>query len=209
MTTGPDLPAVRSSAPLAEEPLTAPSRMTPSFAAAAVAALGLLTFTTGWWALATIAALVGLLSGSGLLPVLALGVAGVLLGRGWVALAQSVWGRLRRYDLSEAEALPDGLARLSPPLQRLLRHTRTLRAVLQDPELSDAQVLRELYDWLTSLAELDGEDAEHLTERKLDAASIRPQILAMERTRDAGPRGADLLQRFEERLLDHDHDPFR
>ncbi len=209
MTGGPDLPAVAGPAALAEEPLTAPSRITPSYAAAAIAAVGLLVFTTGWWALASIAALVGLLAGGGIVPVLALGAAGFLIGRGWVALVQSVHGRLRRYDLSDAEALPDGAQRLSPPLQRLLRHTRTVQAVLRDPELTDTAVRRELYDWLTSLAELDGDDAEHLADRKLDAASIRPQILAMERTREAGPHGADLLLRFEARLLDHDHDPFR
>lgn len=207
---GPDLPAVTGgSTSLVEDKLTAPSRVTPGYTAAAIAALMLLIATSGWWAVAALAALLGLLAGGGVVPVLALGGAGVLIGRGWVALVQSIRGRLRRYDLSASEALPDAVGRLSLPLQRLLRHTRTVRAVIADADLSHAKVLRELYDWLTSLVELDADDAEYLGERKLDAASIRPQVLAMGKVPDAGARAADLLERFEARLLDHDHDPFR
>jgi hypothetical protein len=204
-----DLPAVAEAATLAKITLASPRRLTAGYTVSALGALLVLVFTTGWWLIGAVSALLGALMGGTVLPVVALALAGMLIGRGWVAMLQSLRARMRSHDLSDVAALPDAVARLSPPLQRLVRHTRTVVATLADEELTGPARSRELYDWVTTLAELGEEDTDYLADRRLHAAAIRPQVLAVGESLEARARAIDLLERFEQRLLSHDGDPFR
>jgi hypothetical protein len=193
-------------------------------------ATGLLTLTSAWWVSALFAALVLLLDAGSLVPLLAVSVAGVLVGRGWFALVDSVRTRLRRVDLSDVAALPDSIRVLSPPLQRLVRHTRTLRRVVGDEALPYDEVMRQLYDWLTGLAELPPPDIELLERLHLDRPRMREAVLAIGEAHSPGQslgqslgrslgrssaqssvwaRATDLLERFEARLLAPELHPFR
>ena len=189
--------------------LASPRRVTIGYAANLVAALVLLFMTTGAWAIGAILAVSALLLGGSIVPMLAIGATGFLIGRGWLGLVQSVRARLRAHDLSEVEALPEAVHLLSPQLQRLVRHTRTVRASMQDPELAASDALRDAFEWITAVAEVQGEDREVLTDRGLSAAALRAEIVALDEAADPRTAVVDLLARFEATLLDAGGDPFR
>lgn len=189
--------------------LSAPRRLTPQYAAAVIAALGLLVPSTGVWVVGAIYAISALLLEGVLVPGLAIAATGFLLGRGWHALAQSVRARLTRPDLSESEALPEAYHALSPQLQRLVRHTRTVRAGIADLELDKAAVLRDVFEWVSAVAEIDGSDRETLVDRGLSAGALRAEVVALHERRDPRSQATDLLARFEDVLLETGGDPFR
>lgn len=189
--------------------LSSPRRVTIGWAANLVAALVLLVITSGAWVIGAMAALAALLLGGSIVPVLVIGATAFLLGRGWIALTQSVRARLRSPDLSEAEPLPDAFHLLAPQLQRLVRHTRTVRAGMQDPELEPGAVLRDAFEWVTAIAEVHGQEREVLEDRGLSPAALRAEIVALHDAVDPRPGAVDLLARFERTLLAASGDPFR
>lgn len=210
-TSPPGSPPSGALAPVSGTGLTlaSPRRVTLGWAANLVAAVVLLVATSGAWIVGAIFAVAALLQGGSLVPVLAIAATGFLLGRGWLGLVQSVRARLRDHDLSEVEALPDAFHLLSPTLQQLVRHTRTVRAGVQDPELEASEVLRDAFEWITAVAEVQGQDREALTDRGLSAAALRAEVVGLDDGVDPRPAVVDLLARFERALLDTSGDPFR
>jgi len=156
----------------------------------------------------------------GLGPVLVFVFTGVLLVRGWIGMMQTIGERLRRHDLGEAVALPDAFWALSPGLQRLVPHARSLTIVLEGSEPTAAEIDREMFEWITSMAELPLCDRDDLAQRGIDAHDLREHlvlgldgaVIGRGRPRtDEGRRllARSLLDRFERRVLDRGSDPFR
>lgn len=189
--------------------LSPPRRVTLGWAANLAAALVLLALTSGAWLVGAIAAFVALTSGGSILPMLAIAFTGFLLGKGWLGLAQSVRARLRSPDLSEVEALPEAVHLLSPSLQGLVRDTRTVHASVQDPELEPAAIVRDAFDWITAVAQVQGTDRDTLADRGISAAALRSEVVALAEAEDPRPGVVDLLARVERALLDTAGDPFR
>jgi hypothetical protein len=218
-------------APPAPRPVLDPEPWTPPQLSAGFAVGWLLTTVvlgtiTAVWLVGMLFSLVLLVLGQGgLWSALAFAGTGVLLGRGWVGMAQTIRGRLRRRDLADTAALPPVFYALSPALQRLVRHTRGLRIVIQDPELPLPELDRELFVWITDLAALPPEDRRVLTELGIVPSQLREELVASRHQEDRvraplGPRrlagsidhrqrALALLDRFEHEVLQPPADPFR
>ncbi len=189
--------------------LTSPRRLTPSFALATIAGLVLLSATSVAWILGVVAALASLFAHGELLPIVVMAATAWLVARGWAALYQSLSARMRPPDLSATALLPDAYWTLSPPLRRLLLDTRTSRESLRDPDLDRAELLRQLFAWVTCIAEVEGPDRELLIDHHLDGHRLREEISSFYDRPDLHRRAIDLLDRFEAGLLERSHDPFR
>ena len=189
--------------------LTAPRPMTPTYVAGAVAAVLLLGGTTVAWIIGLVVAVAALVANGEIVPLLTMAATAWLVARGWTALYQSVAARLRPTDLSETALLPDAFWTLTPQLRRLILDTRTSREALLDPELTRAELLRELFAWVTCIAEVEGPDRDTLHDHHLDARRLRDEITALYDRPDLQARALELLDRFEAQLLDRGRDPFR
>ncbi|MEZ4382445.1 MAG: hypothetical protein R3A79_14005 [Nannocystaceae bacterium] len=189
--------------------LTAPRPLTPAYVGGAIAAVVLLGGTTIAWLVGLVAAIAALIGGGELVPLLTMAATAWLVARGWTALYQSVAARLRPTDLSETALLPDAYWTLAPQLRRLVLDTRTSREALRDPELTRAELLRELFAWVTCIAEVEGPDRDTLHDHHLDAKRLRDEITAFYDRPDLRTRALELLDRFESQLLDRGRDPFR
>lgn len=166
-----------------------PPRLTAGFALGYVLTLGVLGAVSAVWLVGMVATAVLLLVGHGTLgPFLAFAITGALLLRGWVGMVQTIRGRLRTPDLEEPAALPAEFWSLSRGLQRLVRHTRSLQIVVEDRELSLAQLDRELFEWTGAMAELDPVDQRWLEERGVLPAMLRAELVASRWSTDAATR---------------------
>lgn len=134
---------------------------------------------------------------------------GIPTAWGWSVLLDDVRARLRPPPPGDPAALPPAFHTLAPELQALVRHTRSLRAVVQDPELEPAAVIGVAFEWLTAVSEVRGEDRYVLVERHLDAASVRPHVLALNDAEDPRGNAADLFDRFVVVLIGAQPDPYR
>jgi len=238
-----DLPALVSDLPtrrpkLDPEPWK-PPRLSAGFAVGwilTVAVLG--TITAVWLAGMLFFVLVLVYGHGGVGGALAFALTGVLLGRGWVGMAQTIRGRLRRRDLTDPAALPPVFSTLSPALQKLVRHTRSLQIVVRDPDLPLAELDREMFEWIAIMAELPAEDRRLLAELGLVPAQLREELVASRQREDnhdrerlaalmqprdhhRSPLGAlvrrpahreralAVLERFEHEVLRPAADPFR
>ncbi|MEM7154680.1 MAG: hypothetical protein AAF799_17660 [Myxococcota bacterium] len=186
------------------------------------AVLGTITVT---WLVGMIATTVFWLAGTGsIISVVAFGLTGLLLGRGWMGMAQTMHGRLRHRDLDDGAALPITFWSLGPGLQRLVRHTRSLQIVARDPELPLSQLDREIFEWLSTMGQLTFEERRFLDSRTLVPSQLREELvdsryaedrlgarLGLGRRYGAGHRQRvlALLSRFERVVLEDGGDPFR
>lgn len=179
----PALPALRPT--LDPEPWR-PPRVSAGFALGWVLTTVVLGTITAVWLVGMVFSVVLLVMGQGgpWAP-LAFGGTGVLLGRGWVGMAQTMRGRLRTRDLGDSAALPPVFASLSPPLQRLVLHTRGLVVAIQDPELSMSEIDHEMFLWLADMAGLPDEDRRLLAELGLSPAALREELVASRQQHDA------------------------
>ncbi|MCB9715931.1 MAG: hypothetical protein H6712_18835 [Myxococcales bacterium] len=228
-----DLPVLPR--PVLEPEPWRPPRLSPGFALGWVLTLGVLGTLSAIWLVGMIATTLFLVLGKGgLLPVLAFGVTGLLLGRGWVGMVQSIVGRLRRRDLADPAALPAAFWALSSGVQRLVRHTRSLQIVLRDPGLSLDELDREMFEWLSTMAELSPEDRRFLQTRGLVASQLREELVHSRWSEDRVERqrmqmltqrqpvalrplprvghrrrALAVLERFERDVLQAGRDPFR
>ncbi len=187
--------------------------LSAGFAVGWVLSLGALGTFTAVWLVGLVATTLFYVLGTGSLgSVIVLVFAGILVIRGWVGMVRTAHDRLRRRDLSEPAALPDAFWALSPGIQRLVRHARSLRIVLEGPEPSAPQIAREMFEWIASMAGLPGRDRDFLAQRGIDAHDLREHlVLGLGPRGDAGHRALALsmLDRFERQVLDRGGDPFR
>lgn len=201
-----------------------PPHLSAGFAVGWVLTVGVLGTITAVWLVGMVFSVVLLVLGQGgMASALAFAGTGVLLGRGWVGMAQTMRGRLRRRDLDDLAALPPVFWTLSPALQRLVRHTRSLQIVVPDPELALAELDREMFEWIAAMAALPPDD-----QRLLEALGIVPdqlrEALVASRQREDRRRGSSrtlarrtghsaramaVLARVEHELLQPAGDPFR
>lgn len=210
-----------------------PPTLTPGFALGWALTLGVLGTLSVIWLVGMIATTLFLLLGKGgLVPVLAFVTTGLLLGRGWVGMVQSILARLRRRDLAEPAALPSAFWSLSAGLQRLVRHTRSLQIVARDPGPTLDELDREVFEWLSTMAELPPDDRRFLESRGLAADQLREELVhsrwsedrnarlqlrsLVDRRRSPGARAPShrrrtlgMLERFERSVLQAGRDPFR
>lgn len=217
-----------------------PPRLSAGFAVGWLLTVGLLGTITAIWLAGMMFSLVLLVLGQGGFGgALVFAVTGVLLGRGWVGMVQTMRGRLRRRDLDDVAALPPVFWTLSPAMQRLVRHTRSLQLVLRDPELPLTELDREMFEWIAAMAELPPDDRRELAEVGLVPAQLREELVHSRQQEDARghvrlatlvqPRDHDVparsvalaqrpshrervlavLDRFEREVLQPAADPFR
>jgi hypothetical protein len=220
---GPAPPARR---PVLDPEPWKPPQLSAGFAVGWLLTTAVLGTITAVWLVGMVFSVVLLVLGQGgLWSALAFAGTGVLLGRGWVGMAQTIRGRLRRRDLDDLAALPPVFHALSPALQRLVRHTRGLRIVIQDPELPLPELDRELFMWISDMAALPPEDRRVLAELGLVPSQLREELVASRQQEDRiraplGPRrragtmdhrqrALALLDRFEHEVLRPPADPFR
>jgi len=196
--------------------------LSAGFAVGWVLSLGALGTFTAVWLLGLVATTLFFTLGTGGLgSVIVLVFAGILVIRGWVGMVQTARDRLRRRDLSEPPALPDAFWALSPGIQRLVRHARSLRIVLEGSEPSPPQIDREMFEWIASMAGLPARDRDFLAQRNIDAEDLREHLILglgpRAGARQRGPRDSSghralalsLLDRFERQVLGRGGDPFR
>jgi hypothetical protein len=202
-----------------------------------VAVLG--TITAAWLVGMVFFAVVLFLGKGGLGGAIAFALTGVLLGRGWVGMAQTMRGRLRRRDLTDPAALPAVFWTLSPALQKLIRHTRSLQIVVRDPDLPLSELDRDMFEWIAIMAELPPEDRRLLAELGLVPGQLREELVTSRQQEDTREhdrltalmqarshhermelralarrpahrkRALAVLERFEHEVLRPSADPFR
>lgn len=201
-----------------------------------VAVLG--TFTAIWLVGMVFTVILLVIGQGGFGSALVFAFTGMLLGRGWVGMAQTIRARLRRRDLADTAALPPAFAMLSPALQRLVRHTRGLQIVVRDPELTLGELDREVFMWISDMAALPPDDRRLLAELGFVPDQLREELVASRQQEDAherarlamlmqprqhvvahpgGParrlthreRAQAVLDRFEHEVLRPTGDPFR
>lgn len=190
---GPTPPALRT--PLDPEPWR-PPQLTAGFAVGWTLTLGVLGTITAVWLVGMVTTAVLMLMGKGGVgAALAFAATGVLLGRGWVGMAQTIRSRLRRRDLDDPAALPPAFWALSPALQRLVRHTRSLMIVAHDPELPLPELDREMFEWISIVASLPVEDRRVLEERGMGPGALREELVHSRWREDRARRSASLLRR--------------
>jgi hypothetical protein len=222
LTPGPTSLALRPK--LDPEPWR-PPHLSAGFAVGWVLTVGVLGTLTAVWLVGMIFSVVLLMLGQGGMgSALAFAITGMLLGRGWVGMVQTIRGRLRRRDLEDLAALPAAFWTLSPALQRLVRHTRSLQIVVHDPELPLPELDREMFEWIAALAELPPEDRRLLEELGLVPGQLREELVASRQREDRGgimralvlarrpghrQRALAVLARFEHEVLQPPGDPFR
>ena len=201
--------------------------LTASFAVGWLLTLAALGTFTAVWLVGMIATTVFLILGQGkLVPVLVFGATGVLLGRGWAGMVQTIRGRLQKRDLTEPPALPDRFWALSVPLQRMVRDARSLRIALSDPQTTLPEIDREMFEWIASMTRLPAPDLRRLAERGITPDGLRAELVQSRwwadraepawpgrRPRWPGPdhrtRALALLERFERDAIGSHDDPFR
>ncbi|WP_266222177.1 hypothetical protein [Paraliomyxa miuraensis] len=194
LSTSPTSPALR---PVLDPEPWSPPQLTTGFAVGWALTLGVLGTITAVWLVGMVTVVVLLVLGQGGVgTVLAFAGTGVLLGRGWVGMAQTIRSRLRRRDLDDPAALPGTFATLSAPLQRLVRHTRSLAIVVRDPELPLAELDREMFEWISIVAKLPPEDRRMLEERGMGSAQLREDLVRSRWQEDQARRGAALHRRW-------------
>lgn len=238
-------PPASAAGPLAVRPVLDPEpwkprRLSAGFAVGWVLTVAVLGTITAVWLVGMVFLLVLLFVGQGGLGgVLGFAITGALLGRGWVGMAQTIRGRLRRRDLADTAALPPVFHTLSPALQRLVRHTRGLRIAVGDPELTLSEIDREMFEWIADMAELPPDDRRLLADLGLVPGTLREELVTSRQQEDAGEhervaaliqarshhertrlaafgrrsghreRALGLLTRFESEVLRPGGDPFR
>lgn len=210
---------VRGVAPPPSLGRTRAPTFTAGFAVGWVLSLGALGTFTVVWLMGMVATVMFFVLGTGGLgSVLLLGFAGVLLGRGWWGMLHTIYERLRWRDLAEPPPLPEAFWALSPGLQRLVRHARSVRVLLEGHAPSPPDLDREMFDWLGSMAQLPAPDQHALAQRGLDAAVMHEMLVHGRWAEDRegpGARGDQLvraramLDRFERDVLGSGGDPFR
>lgn len=172
---GPTPPALR---PVLDPEAWHPPQLTAGFALGYALTLGVLGTITAVWLVGMITTVVLLVLGQGGLgAALAFAATGVLLGRGWVGMVQTIRSRLRRRDLEDPAALPPAFWSLSPALQRLVRHTRSLMIVAHDPDLPLPELDREMFEWISIIAKLPPDDRRMLEERGLVPVRLREDLV--------------------------------
>ncbi len=221
LALAPALPAARPK--LDPEPWR-PPHLSAGFAVGWVLTLGVLGTITAVWMIGMVWTVVLLVLGQGgMASALAFAGTGVLLGRGWVGMAQTMRGRLRRRDLEDLAALPAAFATLTPALQRLVRHTRSLQIVVPDAELELPEVDREIFEWIASMATLAPEERLRLADLGIVPAQLREELVASRQQEDRRnrfsralvrspghrERAMAVLARVEHELLRPAGDPFR
>lgn len=163
-----------------------PRRLSAGFAVGWVLTVAVLGTITAVWLVGMVFVVVLLALGQGGVGgTLAFAATGVLLGRGWVGMAQTIRGRLRRRDLADTAALPPVFHTLSPALQRLVRHTRGLRIVVCDPELTLPEIDREIFEWIADMALLPPDDRRLLADLGLVPSTLREELVASRVQEDA------------------------
>lgn len=182
----PDSPTPR---PVLDPEPWKPRRLSAGFAVGFILTVAVLGTITAVWLVGMVFMVILLLLGQGGLGgTLAFAVTGVLLGRGWVGMGQTIRSRLRRRDLADTAALPPVFFTLSPELQRLVRHTRGLRIAVCDPEVTLSEIDRELFEWITAMAALPPEDRRLLADLGLVPSTLREELVASRQQEDAGER---------------------
>lgn len=151
-----------------------------------VAVLG--TLTAIWLVGMVFTVLLLVLGQGGLGSAVAFAVTGMLLGRGWVGMAQTIRARLRRRDLADTAALPPAFSLLSPALQRLVRHTRGVQIVVRDPELPLGELDREMFLWIADMAALPPDDRRLLAELGFVPDQLREELVQSRQQEDAHER---------------------
>jgi hypothetical protein len=240
-----DDPPALVSGPPARRPMLDPEPWKPPQLSAGFAVGWLLTvavlgtITAVWLAGMVFFVVVLLLGKGGLGGAIAFALTGVLLGRGWVGMAQTIRGRLRHRDLTDPAALPSVFWTLSPALQKLVRHTRSLQIVVRDPELPLSELDRDMFEWIAIMAELPPEDRRLLAELGVVPGQLREELVASRQQEDAREhdrlaalmrarshyerlqlrelerrpahreRALAVLERFEHEVLRPSADPFR
>lgn len=219
------------SSPPAHRPVLDPEPWKPrplsaGFAVGWVLTVAVLGTITAVWLVGMVFVTVLLLLGQGGVGgTLAFAATGVLLGRGWVGMAETIRGRLRRRDLADTAALPPVFHTLSPALQRLVRHTRGLRIVVCDPELTVPEIDREMFEWIADMALLPPDDRRLLAELGLEPGTLREELVASRQQEDHQSsllrsralarrsshrqRALAVLDRFDDEVLRANADPFR
>lgn len=166
-----------------------PPHLSAGFAVGWVLTTAVLGTITAIWLVGMVFSVVLLFLGQGGLGgALAFAITGVLLGRGWVGMGQTIRSRLRRRDLTDPAALPPMFWTLSPTLQRLVRYTRGLRISVGDPELTTPEIDREMFEWIADMAALPPEDLGRLAELGLVPSQLREQLVASREQEDARER---------------------
>lgn len=166
-----------------------PPHLSAGFAVGWLLTTTVLGTITAIWLVGMVWSVVLLVLGQGGLGgALGFGITGVLLGRGWVGMGQTIRDRLRRRDLTDAAALPPMFWTLSPAMQRLVRHTRGLRIAVGDPELTTPEIDREMFEWIADMAALPPDDLRRLAELGLVPSQLREQLVASRQQEDARER---------------------
>ena len=195
--------------PVGELALVDPRPVTAGYAFTFVSALLVLGVISAAWAVFFIIALVLLVfEGTGL-PALMVGGTGMLLYRAWRAMADTMKRRLHPVAVEDYDALPPHFGMLSAALQRAVLITRTTRAAVAEPELSQAEVSRVMYEWLLTLEALEGDDARDLRDRGFSLEGLRAELEAIGGSTKPGVDAEAVLRRFESSLLHPGLDPFR
>lgn len=174
-----------------------PPQITAGFAVGWALTLGVLGTITAVWLVGMVTTVVLMILGQGGVgAALAFTATGVLLGRGWVGMAQTIRSRLRRRDLEDPAALPPSFWALSPALQRLVRHTRSSMIVVRDPELPLAELDREMFEWISVVAKLPADDRRVLEDRGLGPLQLREDLVRSRWQEDESRRGFGLRRRL-------------
>ena len=189
--------------------LADPRPMTPGYAFTFVTALLVLGLISAAWVVFLLVALVLLvLEGSGL-PALLVGFTGMLLYQAWRVMAGSMHRRLHPVSVEDYEALPPHFGMLSRGLQRVVLATRTTRAAIAEPDITQPEVSRAMFEWLMMLEALAGDDVRDLRDRGFSLEGLREELDAIGGSTRAGGDADALLSRFEASLLHRGVDPFR
>jgi hypothetical protein len=108
----------------------------------------------------------------------------------------------------------------------VVRHGRSIRIVLSDPELTLADLDREMFEWIASMARLPVPDQSFLAERGLVPDALREELVhsrwSSDRPRRRWPgrrprwrhpdhraHARSMLERFDHDVLRAGGDPFR
>ena len=197
------------SEPAHELVLADPRPVTAGFAftfAGALLVLGIISIA--WVGFLIVAAALLVVEGTGF-PAIMVGATGVLLYRAWRAMAESMRRRLHPMEIEDYDALPPHFGMLSASLQRVVFVTRTTRAAIAEPDLSQPEVSRALFEWLMILEALEGDDVRDLRDRGFSVDGLRDELEVIGQSPRPGIAADALLSRFEASLLHRGVDPFR
>lgn len=186
-----------------------PQPVTAGYALTFVSALAVLGVVSTAWLVFLVIATAQLVAGVSAVPAMIVGGTGALLFRAWRAMAQTFRHRLHPPAVEDYDALPPSFGMMSAGLQGLVVATRTTRAVIAEPEFSQAEVLRAMFDWLMTVQALQGDDVRDLRDRGFTVEGLRSELKALSSSAQASRDADVLLARVEANVLQQAVDPFR